>query len=86
VLWSPFVHAAWVHEFEPSRDITATLSTVAMPAFTIEGARAASDAARVDLGSRLVLNRAWELSARVTGEFSGIGQSYAGMGAVRVSW
>ncbi len=86
VLWSPFVHAAWVHEFEPSRAITATLSTVTVPAFTIEGARAASDAARVDLGSRLVLNRAWELSARVTGEFSGLGQSYAGMGALRANW
>jgi uncharacterized protein with beta-barrel porin domain len=86
VLWSPFVHAAWVHEFEPSRDITATLSAVTVPAFTIEGARAASDAARVDLGSRLVLNRGWELSARVTSEFSRLGQSYAGMGALRVSW
>ena len=86
VLWSPFVHAAWVHEFEPSRDITATLSTVTVPAFTIEGARAASDAARVDLGSRLVLNRGWELSARITGEFSGLGQSYSGMGALRASW
>jgi uncharacterized protein with beta-barrel porin domain len=86
VLWSPFVHAAWVHEFEPSRDITATLGTVTVPAFTIEGARAASDAARVDLGSRLVLNRGWELSARVTSEFSRLGQSYAGMGALRVSW
>jgi uncharacterized protein with beta-barrel porin domain len=86
VLWSPFFHAAWVHEFEPSRDITATLGTVTVPAFTIEGARAASDAARVDLGSRLVLNRGWELSARVTSEFSRLGQSYAGMGALRVSW
>jgi hypothetical protein len=40
----------------------------------------------VDLGSRLVLNRGWELSARVTSEFSRLGQSYAGMGALRVSW
>jgi uncharacterized protein with beta-barrel porin domain len=86
VLWSPFVHAAWVHEFEPSRDITATLSTVTVPAFTIEGARAASDSARLDLGSRLALNRSWELSARVTGEFSSLGHSYAGLGALRASW
>ena len=75
-----------MHEFEPSRDITATPSTVTVPAFTIEGARAASDAARLDIGSRLVLNRGWELSARVTSEFSRLGQSYAGMGALRVSW
>jgi len=86
VLWSPFVHAAWVHEFEQSRNITATLSTVTVPAFTIEGARAASDSARLDLGSRLALNRAWELSARVTGEFSSLGHSYAGLVALRASW
>jgi hypothetical protein len=57
-----------------------------LPAFTIEGARAASDAARLDLGSRLALNRWWELSGRVAGEFSGIGQSYSGIGSLRANW
>src|SRR6266702_7599248 len=77
MVWSPFVHAAWVHEFEPSRTITASLVTVPVPAFTVAGASAASDSARVDLGSRLALNRWWELSGRVTGEFSNLGQSYS---------
>jgi outer membrane autotransporter protein len=86
MVWKPFVHAAWVHEFEPTRDITATLINVPIPAFTIEGARAASDAGRVELGSRLVLNRWSELSARVTGEFSSLGQSYSGMGSLRMNW
>ncbi|MEA2964493.1 MAG: hypothetical protein QOI46_4591, partial [Alphaproteobacteria bacterium] len=78
--------AAWVHEFEPSRTITAALVTVPMPAFTVAGASAASDSARVDLGSRLALNRVWELSGRVTGEFSNLGQSYSGIGSLRASW
>lgn len=86
MIWAPFVHVAWVHEFEPSRNITASLTGVSSPAFTVEGARAASDAARVDLGSRFVLNSWSELSARVTGEFSSLGQSYAGTGALKVSW
>ena len=86
MLWTPFVHAAWVHEFEPSRTITVSMNTVPIPAFAIAGASAASDAARVDLGSRLALDRRWELSARVTGEFSNLGQTYSGMGAVRASW
>jgi outer membrane autotransporter protein len=86
MIWTPFVHAAWVHEFEPSREITASLNSVSVPAFTIEGARAASDAARLDLGSRLALNRWWELSARITGEFSRQGQTYAGMGSLRANW
>jgi len=86
MVWSPFVHAAWVHEFEPSRTITASLVTVPVAAFTVAGASAASDSARVDLGSRLALNRAWELSGRVTGEFSNLGQSYSGIGSLRASW
>jgi outer membrane autotransporter protein len=86
MIWTPFVNAAWVHEFEPSREITASLNSVSVPAFTIEGARAASDAARLDLGSRLALNRWWELSARVTGEFSRQGQTYAGLGSLRANW
>ena len=84
--WTPFVHAAWVHEFEPSRTITASLTGLPVPAFTIAGASAASDSARLDLGSRLTLNRWWELSARLTSEVSKLGQSYSGMGSVRASW
>jgi uncharacterized protein with beta-barrel porin domain len=86
MLWTPFVNAAWVHEFEPTRAVTASLTTFALPNFTVEGARAAADAAQVQLGSRLVLNRWWELSGRVTGEFSAAGQSYAGIGSLRASW
>jgi outer membrane autotransporter protein len=86
MLWTPFVNAAWVHEFEPTRAVTASLTTFALPNFTVEGARAAADAAQVQLGSRLALNRWWELSGRVTGEFSAAGQSYAGIGSLRASW
>jgi uncharacterized protein with beta-barrel porin domain len=86
MLWMPFVHIAWVHEFEPTRDVTATLTTMALPTFTVEGARAAADAGRVELGSRLVLNPWWQLSARMTGEFSRAGESYAGIGSLRASW
>jgi outer membrane autotransporter protein len=86
MIWTPFVHAAWVHEFEPSRTITASLTTLPVPAFTIAGASAASDAARLDLGSRLALNRWWEISGRVTGEFSNLGQSYSGIGSIKASW
>ena len=86
MIWTPFVHAAWVHEFEPSRTITASLTTLPVPAFTIAGASAASDAARLDLGSRLALNRWWEVSGRVTGEFSSRGQRYSGIGSIKASW
>ena len=86
MIWTPFANVAWVHEFEPARNVTATLVAMPLPAFTVEGARAASDAGRVEVGSRLLLNRWAELSARVTGEFSNLGQSYAAMGSLRVNW
>jgi outer membrane autotransporter protein len=86
LVWTPFVHTAWVHEFDPTRDVTGSLVSLSLPAFTVEGARAAADAGRVEVGSRLALNGWWELSARATGEFSRAGQSYSGMGSLRVSW
>ncbi|WP_234678995.1 autotransporter outer membrane beta-barrel domain-containing protein [Bradyrhizobium monzae] len=86
VMWMPFANLAWVHEFSPTRGVTAALESLPVTAFTVEGARAASDAARVELGSRLVLNSWSELSARFTGEFSNVGQSYAGTGSLRINW
>ncbi|MCP3473915.1 autotransporter outer membrane beta-barrel domain-containing protein [Bradyrhizobium sp. CCGUVB1N3] len=86
MMWMPFANLAWVHEFSPTRDVTATLITMPVPAFTVEGARAASDAGRVEVGSRLALNSWSELSARFTGEFSKVSQSYAGTGSLKVSW
>lgn len=85
-MWMPSANLAWVHEFSPTRSVTAALVSLPVPAFTVEGARAASDAARVELGSRLVLNSWSELSARFTGEFSNVGQSYAGTGSLRITW
>lgn len=86
MMWMPFANVAWVHEFSPSRGVTAALVSLPVAGFTVEGARAASDAGRVELGSRLVLNSWSELSARFTGEFSNVGQSYAGTGSLRISW
>jgi outer membrane autotransporter protein len=86
MMWMPFANLAWVHEFSPNRGVTAALVSLPVTAFTVEGARAASDAGRVELGSRLLLSSWAELSARFTGEFSNVGQSYAGTGSLRISW
>ncbi|WP_083636473.1 autotransporter domain-containing protein [Bradyrhizobium sp. AS23.2] len=86
MMWMPFANVAWVHEFSPTRGVTAALVSLPVAGFTVEGARAASDAGRVELGSRLVLNSWSELSARFTGEFSNVGQSYAGTGSLRINW
>lgn len=84
--WSPLARLSWVHEFEPVRDLTATLSTLPLATFGIEGARAARDSARIDLGSKLAISRNAWLFASVVGEFSDISQAYAGKGGVRFTW
>jgi len=60
---------------------------IALPAaFTVDGPRAASDAARIDAGARLAINpNAW-VFASFDGEFSRRSQSYAGKAGAKMSW
>ena len=77
---------SWVHEFEPTRDITATFLTVANSTFTVDGPRAARDAAHIDVGSKLAITRTVSLFGTFTGEFSDRSQLYSGNGGLRVMW
>jgi outer membrane autotransporter protein len=54
--------------------------------FTVFGPSAARDAARVDLGSKLVLKPNAALFASFDGEFSDRSQMYAGKGGLKVTW
>jgi outer membrane autotransporter protein len=85
-VWSPFVRAAWVHEFMPDRSISASLSSVPGTLFGVDGARAWSDALKVNAGTRVALNQYASLFASFDGEFSNSGHSYAGRGGARFSW
>jgi uncharacterized protein with beta-barrel porin domain len=86
VVWSPFVRAAWVHEFEPARGITASFLSVPGASFAVDGPRSASDAVKLDLGSRLMLNHRAALTATFTGEFSDRTRSYAGRAGLRMEF
>jgi outer membrane autotransporter protein len=44
MVWSPFVRAAWVHEFRPDRSISSSFVSVPGTLFAVDGARAWSDA------------------------------------------
>jgi outer membrane autotransporter protein len=85
-VWSPFLRAAWVHEFNPDRSINGSFVSVPGTLFTVDGARAWSDALKVNAGSRLALNQYASLFASFDGEFANSGQSYAGRGGIRFSW
>ena len=77
---------SWVHEFEPTRDITATFLTVTNSTFTVDGPRAAREAARIDIGSKLAITRTVSLFGTFDGEFSDRSQFYSGNGGLRVVW
>jgi outer membrane autotransporter protein len=86
IVWQPYARASWVHEFNPTRQINAFFNVLPGAGFTVDGARAASDSAKLDLGSRLALNRYASVVLNFNGEFSEQGSSYAGTGAFRVNW
>jgi outer membrane autotransporter protein len=84
--WLPSARVSLVHEFEPTRDVSATFVTLPTAAFTVEGPRAARDAARVDIGSKLFLSDRVALFGRFIGEFSGRSQTLAATGGIKVAW
>src|SRR4051794_36936930 len=83
---SPYSRLSWVHEFEPNRAINASFIALPAAAFTVDGPRATSDAARVEAGAKFAIRpNAW-LFTSFDGEFSSRSQSYAGKGGARVTW
>jgi outer membrane autotransporter protein len=86
MMWSPFVRAAWMHEFNRDRSITGSFVSVPGTLFGVDGARAWSDALKVNAGSRLALNQYASLFASFDGEFANNGYSYGGRGGIRFSW
>ena len=82
----PFLRAAWVHEFMPQRQIDASFASIPSASFTVDGARPASDAARVTGGATWTLDASRSLFARVDSEVSGSGTMVAGTAGARVTW
>ena len=79
-VWAPFLRGAWVHEFEPKRQITASFLTLPGASFAVDGARPASGSFALDIGSQLTLNATTALTASFTGDFAGGTRSYGGSG------
>jgi outer membrane autotransporter protein len=86
MLWSPYARLAWVHEFAADRSIAASLLALPPASFSVQGAPAARDAARVSLGASLAATPQLALFGSLDGEFSSRSQVYAGKGGVRLSW
>jgi outer membrane autotransporter protein len=83
----PRIRLAWAHEFDRDRQVSASFLSLPGAAFTVSGARPASDSAIVVAGADLALGRNVALFAQFDGDIAGGGgNAYAGSGGIRISW
>lgn len=83
---SPNLSLAFVHEFEPARNLLATFGSTSTAAFTVAGARPDYNMLQAKVGVSLQMNAAVSLFAKFEGEFGARTQSYGGRGGLKVAW
>jgi uncharacterized protein with beta-barrel porin domain len=81
-----WLRAAWVHEYLTSRSVTAGFTVLPGSSFTVDGARAASNAARFDFGVKYAVGSQTSLFANGNVELSDRGQAIAGTAGLRISF
>ncbi len=77
---------SWEHEFNTDRSLSASLLSLPGSAFTVYGASAAADIARLNTGFKLDVSANVALFASFDGEFSDRGNAYTGTGGVKIRW
>ena len=86
-VFSPRLRAAWAHEYNPARSMTAALATLAPAStFTVQGAGAAVDALVLGAGFDLALTPRVKLFAQFDGDLAANARSFAGTGGVKLTW
>ncbi len=78
--------AAWAHDFNTDRNITAVFQTLPGAAFVVNGAAQAHDSALTTASAEVKWLNGWSAAATFEGEFSDVTRSYAGKGIVRYTW
>jgi uncharacterized protein with beta-barrel porin domain len=83
---SAWLRAAWVHEFLPNRNVTAGFTILPGASFTVDGAKAAYNAARIDMGVKYAVGEQTFLFANGGAELSDRGQTIGGTVGLRFVW
>jgi autotransporter-associated beta strand protein len=78
--------AAWAHDFNPGRSISATFQTLPGAGFVVNGAALASDSALATASAEMKWLNGWTTAATFEGEFSSVTRSYAGKAVARYQW
>lgn len=78
--------AAWAHDFNTDRNVTALFQTLPGASFVVNGAAQAHDSALLTGAAEMKWLNGWSAAAVFEGQFSNVTNSYAGKGAARYSW
>ncbi|MBC9876235.1 autotransporter domain-containing protein [Bradyrhizobium sp. INPA01-394B] len=78
--------AAWAHDYNPSRAVTALFQTLPGTSFVVSGARVDADSALLSAGAEMKWLNGFSIAGTFDGEFSGNVTSYSGKGVFKYSW
>ena len=78
--------AAWAHDFNTDRNVTALFQTLPGASFVVNGAAQAHDSALVTAAAEMKWLNGFSLAGVFEGQFSNVTNSYAGKGIARYSW
>jgi len=78
--------AAWAHDYNPSRAVTALFQTLPGTSFVVNGARVDADSALLSASAEMKWLSGFSVAGTFDGEFSGNVTSYSGKGVFKYSW
>jgi uncharacterized protein with beta-barrel porin domain len=78
--------AAWAHNFNTDRSVSAFFQTLPASGFSVFGASPAQNSALVSAGAEAKWLNGISVAATFEGELSSVTASYAGKGTVRYQW
>ena len=86
LLLDSWLRAAWKHEFASRRSIDATFIAAPGFDFVIDGAKPPRDAARLNVGARLIIGANVSVFAAFDSDLAAGSRNLAGSGGIRVQW
>jgi uncharacterized protein with beta-barrel porin domain len=78
--------AAWAHNFDTDRSVSALFQTLPVSGFSVFGASPAPNSALVSAGAEAKWLNGFSVAANFEGEFSSRTDGYAGKGVLRYQW
>ena len=78
--------AAWAHDYNPDRAVTALFQALPGASFVVNGARPDANSALVSAGAEMKWLNGFSLAATFTGEFAGNTNSHSCKGVIHYAW